>query len=68
VAEQDIKTHAMQIEQGSQKANPTVTEDDINPTVHVDVPLPSPSYPFAVQVSAMHGLCVLESLGEDVLS
>jgi len=67
-AEQDIKTRAMKIEQGSQKANPTVTEDGIDPTDHVDVPLLSPSYPFAVQASAVHGLGVLESLGADVLA
>lgn len=67
-AEQDLKTRGVRIDQGSQKTAPAVGDDFIDPTDAVDLPLPSPSYPFAVQASALHGLGVLESLGADVLA
>jgi hypothetical protein len=67
-AEQDLKARGVRQEQGSQKATPTAVEDVIDPTDAVDIPLLSPSYPFAVQASALHGLGVLESVGADVLA
>ncbi|PPQ67473.1 hypothetical protein CVT25_006014 [Psilocybe cyanescens] len=67
-AEQDIKMRSARIEQSSQKGNSTTVEDVIDPTDAVDVPPPSPSYPFAVQASAIHGLGVLESVGADILA
>ncbi|KDR76319.1 hypothetical protein GALMADRAFT_156407 [Galerina marginata CBS 339.88] len=67
-AEQDLKARGVWIEQGSQKGNPIIVDDVIDPTDAVDIPLPSPSYPFAVQTSAMHGLGVLESVGAGVLA
>ncbi|PPQ99143.1 hypothetical protein CVT24_009333 [Panaeolus cyanescens] len=67
-AEQDMKTRGARLEQGSQKAKPDPVDDVIDPTDAVDVPLPDPNYPFAVQASALHGLGVLESVGADVLA
>jgi len=67
-AEQDLKARGVRLEQVSQKAAPTAVDDVIDPTDAVDVPLPSASYPFAVQASALHGLGVLESVGADVLA
>ncbi|KAF8199571.1 hypothetical protein BJ912DRAFT_949473 [Pholiota molesta] len=67
-AEQDIKTRGVRIDHGSQKTAPAAGDDFIDPTDAVDLPLPSPSYPFAVQASALHGLGVLESLGADILA
>ncbi len=67
-AEQDIKTKsASRMDQGSQNDADAV-EDAIDPTDAVDIPLPSPTYPFAVQASALHGLGVQESVGADVLA
>jgi len=67
-AEQDLKSKAAaRNDQGSQHAKPELN-DIIDPTDAVDIPLPSPSYPFAVQTSALHGLGVLDSLGADVLA
>ncbi|CAA7267143.1 unnamed protein product [Cyclocybe aegerita] len=67
-AEQDLKTRGVRIDGGSQKAKLDALDDFIDPTDAVDVPLPSASYPFAVQASALHGLGVLESVGADVLA
>lgn len=67
-AEQDLKARGVRQEQGSQKVTPTAVDDVIDPTDAVDIPLPSASYPFAVQASALHGLGVLESVGADVLA
>lgn len=68
-AEQDLKSRGVRVEhQGSQKSAPASENNVIDPTDAVDIPLPSPSYPFAVQTSALHGLGVLESLGADVLA
>ncbi|KAF9476691.1 hypothetical protein BDN70DRAFT_995479 [Pholiota conissans] len=67
-AEQDLKTRGVRIDQGSQKTAPAGADDFIDPTDAVDIPPPSPSYPFAVQTSALHGLGVLESLGADILA
>ncbi len=66
-AEQDLKTRGVRIDQGSQKTAP-IDNHVIDPTDAVDIPLPSSSYPFPVQASALHGLGVLESLGADVLA
>ncbi|KAF9048714.1 hypothetical protein BJ165DRAFT_1526137 [Panaeolus papilionaceus] len=67
-AEQDLKTRGARLDQGSQKAKPDPVDDVIDPTDAVDVPLPDPNYPFAVQASALHGLGVLESVGAGVLA
>ncbi|EIN03723.1 hypothetical protein PUNSTDRAFT_146893 [Punctularia strigosozonata HHB-11173 SS5] len=40
----------------------------VDPTDVVDLPLPGPGYPFAVQTSALHGLGVGESVGAAVLA
>jgi hypothetical protein len=67
-AEQDLKTRGVRIEQGSQKAKQEWVDDVIDPTDAVDIPLLSPSYPFAIQASALHGLGVLDSVGAAVLA
>jgi len=67
-AEQDLKTRGVRIDQGSQKAKQESIDDVIDPTDAVDIPLLSPSYPFAVQASALHGLGVLDSVGAAVLA
>ncbi|KJA22892.1 hypothetical protein HYPSUDRAFT_40351, partial [Hypholoma sublateritium FD-334 SS-4] len=67
-AEQDLKTRGARIDQGSQKTAPLADNHVIDPTDAVDIPLPSSSYPFPVQASALHGLGVLESLGAAVLA
>lgn len=67
-AEQDLKTRGVRIDQGSQKAKQEVIDDMIDPTDAVDIPLLSPSYPFAVQASALHGLGVFDSVGAAVLA
>ncbi|KAF8899946.1 hypothetical protein CPB84DRAFT_1847508 [Gymnopilus junonius] len=67
-AEQDLRARGAWVEQSSQKGNSVAVGEVIDPTDAVDVPLPSPSYPFAVQASALHGLGVMESLGADVLA
>ena len=67
-AEQDLKTRGVRIDQGSQKAKQEWDDDVIDPTDAVDIPLLSPSYPFAIQASALHGLGVLDSVGAAVLA
>lgn len=67
-AEQDLKTRGVRIEQGSQKEKQEWVDDVIDPTDAVDIPLLSPSYPFAIQASALHGLGVLDSVGAAVLA
>ena len=67
-AEQDLKTRGVRIDQGSQKAKQDWVDDVIDPTDAVDIPLLSPSYPFAIQASALHGLGVLDSVGAAVLA
>ena len=67
-AEQDLKTRGVRIDQGSQKAKQEWVDDVIDPTDAVDIPLLSPSYPFAIQASALHGLGVLDSVGAAVLA
>jgi len=67
-AEQDLKAKsAARMDHESQKSKEAV-EDAIDPTDAVDIPLPSPTYPFAVQASALHGLGVQDSVGADVLA
>ena len=67
-AEQDLKAKsAARVDQESQNGNDAV-DNAIDPTDAVDIPLPSPSYPFAVQASALHGLGVQDSVGADVLA
>ena len=67
-AEQDLKTRGVRIDQGSQKEKLEWVDDVIDPTDAVDIPLLSPSYPFAIQASALHGLGVLDSVGAAVLA
>ena len=67
-AEQDLKTRGVRIDQGSQKEKQEWVDDVIDPTDAVDIPLLSPSYPFAIQASALHGLGVLDSVGAAVLA
>lgn len=67
-AEQDLKARGARIDNGSQKAKPVAVDDIIDPTDAVDIPIPSPGYPFAVQASALNGLSVQDSLGADVLA
>ena len=67
-AEHDLKTRGVRIDQGSQKAKQEWVDDVIDPTDAVDIPLLSPSYPFAIQASALHGLGVLDSVGAAVLA
>ena len=67
-AEHDLKTRGARIDQGSQKAKQEWADDVIDPTDAVDIPLLSPSYPFAIQASALHGLGVLDSVGAAVLA
>ncbi|TEB34650.1 hypothetical protein FA13DRAFT_1789055 [Coprinellus micaceus] len=69
-AEQDLKTKGAQPHYTAQPPVRDVFDptDVIDPTDAVDVPLPSASYPFAVQASALHGLGVQESLGAAVLA
>ncbi|KAF8807024.1 hypothetical protein BYT27DRAFT_7338957 [Phlegmacium glaucopus] len=67
-AEQDLKTRGVRIDQGSQKAKQEPIDDVIDPTDAVDIPLLSPSYPFAIQASALHGLGVLDSVGAAALA
>jgi hypothetical protein len=67
-AEQDLKAKsAARMDKESQDGNDAV-DDAIDPTDAVDIPLPSPTYPFAVQASALHGLGVQDSVGADVLA
>ena len=67
-AEQDLKAKsAARLDHESQNDNDAV-DNAIDPTDAVDIPLPSPSYPFAVQASALHGLGVQDSVGADVLA
>lgn len=67
-AEQNLKAKsAAKMDQESQNGNDAV-DIAIDPTDAVDIPLPSPTYPFAVQASALHGLGVQDSVGADVLA
>ncbi|PCH42261.1 hypothetical protein WOLCODRAFT_137801 [Wolfiporia cocos MD-104 SS10] len=47
---------------------PNATLDVIDPTDAVDLPLPDPGYPFAVQASVARGLDIRESVGAAVLA
>ncbi|KAJ2917393.1 hypothetical protein MD484_g3024, partial [Candolleomyces efflorescens] len=67
-AEQDLKNKGVRLDQIPPPVNQDVLDDVIDPTDAVDVPLPSASYPFAVQASALHGLGVQDSLGADILA
>ncbi|KAF9565228.1 hypothetical protein CPC08DRAFT_704762 [Agrocybe pediades] len=67
-SEKEIKAHPTAGENGVKKVDPIAEDEYIDPTDAVDLPLPPPSYPFAVQASALRGLGVLESLGADVLA
>ncbi|TFK27209.1 hypothetical protein FA15DRAFT_754509 [Coprinopsis marcescibilis] len=66
-AEQDLKSKGVNFQQVMQPLNGGVDEV-IDPTDAVDVPLPSASYPFAVQASALHGLGVADSVGAALLA
>ena len=65
-AETDMKSRGVWREQLS-PSSPNMI-DVIDPTDSVDVPLPSSTYPFAVQASALHGLGVHESVGAALLA
>ncbi|KAF8920269.1 hypothetical protein CPB85DRAFT_1248458 [Mucidula mucida] len=65
-AEQDMKSRGGRL--GSQKGQQDVFDDVIDPTDAVDLPLPSATYPFAVQASALHGLGVQDSVGAALLA
>ncbi|KAF5342659.1 hypothetical protein D9611_001547 [Ephemerocybe angulata] len=69
-AEQDLKNKGVRLDQVPQLAvnQDSIFDDVVDPTDAVDIPLPSASYPFAVQASALHGLGVQDSLGADVLA
>lgn len=73
-AEQEMKTRNARRESGAgEGGRPPVLQsqeagDVIDPTDAVDVPLPAPNYPFAVQASALHGLGVQESVGAALLA
>lgn len=64
-AEHDLKAKGVEIP----TRPPVIIADDvIDPTDAVDLPPPSPGYPFAVQASALHGLGVQDSLGAALLA
>jgi hypothetical protein len=64
-AEHDLKSKGVEIP----PRPPLIIADDvIDPTDAVDLPPPSPGYPFAVQASALHGLGVQDSLGAALLA
>ncbi|KAF8625546.1 hypothetical protein AX15_005313 [Amanita polypyramis BW_CC] len=65
-AEQEIKARGVRREFDSPDTE--VLDDPIDPTDAVDIPPPSPSYPFPMQTSALHGLGVSESIGAAVLA
>jgi len=65
-AETDMKSRGVWRDQLS-PSSPNMI-DVIDPTDSVDVPLPSSTYPFAVQASALHGLGVHESVGAALLA
>ncbi|KAH8100101.1 hypothetical protein BXZ70DRAFT_973392 [Cristinia sonorae] len=69
-AEKDIKIKAEVRKATNHSAPPDLgyVDDVIDPTDAVDLPMPSDTYPFAVQTSAMHGLGIQESVGADVLA
>ncbi|KAJ6513324.1 hypothetical protein C8R45DRAFT_343169 [Mycena sanguinolenta] len=63
-AEQEMKSRAVR-----QESLPVHSEVDvIDPTDAVDLPQPSPTYPFAVQASALHEMGVQDSLGAALLA
>ncbi|KAF8623718.1 hypothetical protein AX17_007415 [Amanita inopinata Kibby_2008] len=66
-AEQEIKSRGIRRDLDSTNLQ-LILHDVIDPTDAVDLPLPSSSYPFAVQASALHGLGVDESVGAAVLA
>jgi len=66
-AEQDLKARGIRRDHGSQTGQ-TTFDNVIDPTDVVDLPLPSATYPFAVQASALHGLGVQDSVGAAVLA
>ncbi|KAF6757267.1 hypothetical protein DFP72DRAFT_989564 [Ephemerocybe angulata] len=55
-AEQDLKNKGVRLDQVPQLAvnQDSIFDDVVDPTDAVDIPLPSASYPFAVQASALH--------------
>ena len=66
-AEQEIKSRA----HACRGFDPSDTDEDdfpIDPTDAVDIPPLSPSYPFAMQTSTLHGLGVSESVGAALLA
>lgn len=67
-AEQDMKARNLRREQGSQKGQPDIFNDVIDPTDAVDLPHPSSTYPFVAQASALHGLGVQDSVGAALLA
>ncbi|EAU85486.2 hypothetical protein CC1G_06387 [Coprinopsis cinerea okayama7 len=64
-AEQDLRNKGLDLVQPPSLG---ALDDVIDPTDAVDVPLPSASYPFAVQASALHGLGVQDSVGAALLA
>ena len=66
-AEVDLKTHEL-MERAPRKAKLEILVGIVDPTDEVDVPLPSPSYPFTLQASALHGLGIEDSIGAAVLA
>ncbi|KAJ3837723.1 hypothetical protein F5878DRAFT_203119 [Lentinula raphanica] len=69
-AEMEIQARSLQRDtrRGDQAVNPPSIDDVIDPTDAVDLPLPSSTYPFALQTSALHGLGVNESVGAAALA
>lgn len=67
-AELDMKARGVRRDPGSQRGQQGDFDDVIDPTDAVDLPLPSSTYPFAVQASALHGLGVQDSVGAALLA
>ncbi|KIM68419.1 hypothetical protein SCLCIDRAFT_13670 [Scleroderma citrinum Foug A] len=66
-AEVDLKTHEL-MEHASRRVKLETFGGIVDPTDEVDVPLPSPNYPFTLQASALHGLGIEDSVGAAVLA
>jgi len=66
-AEVDLKAHEL-MENAPRRIKLEVFAGIVDPTDEVDVPLPSPNYPFTLQASALHGLGIEDSVGAAVLA
>ncbi|KAH7930199.1 hypothetical protein BV22DRAFT_81771 [Leucogyrophana mollusca] len=69
-AEADVKAReaVREAEPGSRLRKPDLFDGIIDPTDAVDVPMPSPDYPLALQASALHGMGIEDSVGAAVLA